>query len=81
MKKTIQYFSKEYIERCRELTTEEILQFLEDYQNLVTKVPEKCQLISLKIEPSLLRAFKLKAKMEGEHYQTKIKQLMREWIS
>jgi predicted DNA binding CopG/RHH family protein len=31
--------------------------------------------------PSLLSAFKQKAKLEGIPYQTKIKQLMREWLS
>jgi len=46
----------------------------------MAKSPEKCQLISLKIEPSLLKTFKQKASLEGSHYQTKIKQLMLEWI-
>lgn len=78
MKKTVQYFSKEYLKRCASLTPDQIIEFLENYRNLVAKVPEKCQLISLKIEPSLLNAFKRKASLEGAHYQTKIKQLMRE---
>lgn len=81
MKKTIQFFSKEYLARCRQFTPEQIIEFLENYRNLVAKVPEKCQLISLKIEPSLLSAFKQKASLEGSHYQTKIKQLMRDWIT
>lgn len=80
MKKTIQYFSKEYLERCAAMTPDQIIEFLENYRTLVAKAPEKCQLISLKIEPSLLKAFKQKASLEGIHYQTKIKQLMREWI-
>lgn len=81
MKKTIQYFSKEYIEKCRSLTPDQIIDFLENYRRLVNKKPEKCQLISIKIEPSLLDAFKYKASLEGEHYQTKIKQLMKDWVS
>lgn len=80
MKKNIQYFNKEYLERCKGLTPDQIIEFLENYRMAVAKVPEKCQLISLKIEPSLLKAFKQKASLEGVHYQTKIKQLMREWI-
>lgn len=78
MKKTIQYFSKKYLENCSKLTSEQIIEFLENYRNLIAKTPEKCKLISLKIEPSLLNAFKQKAALEGSHYQTKIKQLMRD---
>lgn len=81
MKKTVQYFTKEYLARCRNFTPDQIIEFLENYRNLVGKTPEKCQLISLKIEPSLLNAFKHKASLEGSHYQTKIKQLMREWVA
>lgn len=80
MKKTVQYFTKEYLARCKNLTTDQIIEFLENYRNLVAKAPEKCQPISLKIEPSLLKAFKQKAMLQGSHYQTQIKQLMREWI-
>lgn len=81
MKKTVQYFTKEYLKRCANLTPDQIIEFLENYRMLVAKVPEKCQLISMKIEPSLLKAFKQKANLEGIHYQTKMKQLMREWIN
>lgn len=80
MKKPIQYFSKEYLEKCKDFTPEQIIEFLENYRELVGNVPEKCQPISIKIEPSLLRAFKQKAAFEGVPYQTKIKQLMKEWI-
>lgn len=80
MKKTVQYFTKEYLERCANLTPDQIIEFLENYRALVAKVPEKCKLISLKIEPSFLNAFKQKADLEGIHYQTKIKELMREWL-
>lgn len=80
MKKGVQYFTKEYLERCKDMTHDQILEFLENYRILIANLPEKCQLISLKIEPSLLNAFKQKAKLKGIPYQTKIKQLMREWI-
>lgn len=80
MKKSVQYFTKEYLERCKELTPDQILEFLENYRLLVSEVPEKCQLISLKIEPSLLNAFKRKANLENIPYQTMIKKLMRNWL-
>lgn len=76
----IQYFSKEYLERCKELTADQILQFLEDFQNLHSELSEKCHPISIKIEPSLLRAFKAKCELLGVPYQTQIKKLMKEWI-
>ena len=76
-----QHFTEDYVERCRELTPDQILEFLDDFQKLILDTPEKCKLISLKIEPSLLRAFQTKAKLSGIVYQTQIKKLMREWIS
>ncbi len=80
-KKPVQYFNHEYLERAKKLTPEQILQFLDDFQQLMAETPEKCKLISLKIEPSLLRAFQTKAKLSGVAYQTQIKKLMREWLS
>lgn len=80
MKKTIQYFTKEYLDRCRNFTPEEILEFLENYRNLVYNTPEKCQQVNIKIEPSLLNAFKQKSELGGIPYQTMIKKLMREWV-
>lgn len=80
MKKTVQYFTKEYLEQCAKLSPEQILEFLEDYKMLVANVPQKCKPISLKIEPALLNTFKQKASLHGVAYQTKIKQLMKEWI-
>lgn len=76
----IQYFSKEYVEQCRGLTADQILEFLENFQKLMAGAPEKCQLISLKIEPSLLKAFKFKSKLAGVPYQTQIKKLMKDWV-
>ncbi|MCE5293289.1 MAG: hypothetical protein LLF94_01580 [Chlamydiales bacterium] len=78
--KPVQYFSKEYLERAKDLTPDEILQFLDDFQTLHYEVAEKCQLISMKIEPSLLRAFKTKCALMDVPYQKQIKKLMREWV-
>lgn len=79
-KKSLQLFNKEYVERCKELTPDQILEFIDDFQKLMSDKPEKCQLISLKIEPSLLRAFKMKSKLAGVAYQTQIKILMKDWV-
>ncbi len=80
MTKTIQYFTKEYLERCKGMTPDQIIEFLENYRMLFSNVPEKSQLISLKIPPSLLKAFKRRAELEGIPYQTQIKKLMKEWL-
>jgi len=80
MRKTIQYFTKENLIQSSKFTPDEIIEFLENYKILVTQTPEKCQLISLKIEPSLLNSFKKKANLMGFPYQTKIKQLMKAWV-
>ena len=80
MNKTVQYFSQEYLKRCEGVTPDQIIEFLENYRMLFSKTREKSQLISLKVEPSLLKAFKRKAELEGVLYQTQIKTLMREWL-
>ena len=80
MNKTIQYFTKEYLKRCKGMTPDQIIEFLENYRMLFSNIPEKSQLISLKIEPSLLKAFKRRAELEGIPYQTQIKKLMKEWL-
>lgn len=78
----IQYFSQEYLDQCRSLSVEQILQFLEDFRTLQAGVaaPGKSRLISLKVPESLLSAFKTKAKLSGVPYQTQIKRLMSEWL-
>jgi predicted DNA binding CopG/RHH family protein len=80
MNKTIQYFTKEYLKRCKGMTPDQTIEFLENYRSLFSTIPEKSQLISLKIEPTLLKAFKRKAELEGIPYQTQIKQLMKGWL-
>lgn len=44
------------------------------------KKVEKCKLISMKIEPSMLEAFKLKCELEKRPYTTKIKELMEDFL-
>lgn len=81
MKKPIQYFTPEYLEHCKAMTPEQILEFEENFRQLMAQKQEKCQLISLKIEPALLEAFKAKAAFCQIPYQTQIKQLMKEWLN
>ena len=80
----VQYFSDEYIERYKDLSTEEILQFIDDFQKLHSQnhsiKKEKSKLISLKVEPYLLNTFKHQCERQCLKYQTQIKQLMREWL-
>ncbi|MCI0454115.1 MAG: BrnA antitoxin family protein [Candidatus Dadabacteria bacterium] len=80
--KAIQYFSKEYLERCNSMTPEQIIQFLEDFRALhYDAKPRKSRLISIKIPDNLLNAFKAKAKIHGVNYQTQIKKLMKDWVT
>ena len=76
----VQYFSDEYLKRSKELSPDQVLQFLEDFSMLHSHEQEKCQLISMKIEPSLLRAFKIQCELLDIPYQKQIKKLMREWL-
>ncbi|MEC7275970.1 MAG: hypothetical protein VXV96_06590 [Bdellovibrionota bacterium] len=45
------------------------------------KKAEKLKLITMKIEPSLLEAFKLKCELEKSPYTTKIKELISEYLN
>lgn len=40
MKKGIQYITKEYLERCKGATPDQILEFLENYRRLVAKADD-----------------------------------------
>ena len=48
--------------------------------NKAVKV-EKSKLITMKISPSLLEAFKLKCELEKRPYTSKIKELMEEYLN
>ena len=67
--------------RITQATPEQILEFLEAFRLLQSgKKKQPGKLISIKIDPELLHAFKLKAGQQGIPYQTKIKELMRNWL-
>lgn len=77
----LQYFTEEYLEQCRKMKPEQVLQFLEDFRELQkSRKPVKSKLISIKIPEDLLESFKAKADHIGRPYQTLIKELMREWL-
>ena len=81
MKKTLQLFSSEQLEISKKLSPTEIVTYLENYRILVTSPNDSpLKLISLKISPQLLAAFKLKCSLENIKYQTKIKELLTEWV-
>jgi predicted DNA binding CopG/RHH family protein len=59
----------------------EVMNFIENYKRMLdprSKRPSK--LISIKIPAPLLEAFRYKAEREKTPYQTKIKQLMMEYL-
>ena len=78
----VQYFSPEYLERCRELTPEQVVAFLDDFRTLhaAATMPRKSRLISLRLPEPLLAAFRTRASLAGVPYQTQIKRLMSAWL-
>ncbi len=80
--KTVQYFSDEYLQRCRKMTPDQIIQFLDDFRQLHgAPVRSKSKLISIKVPENLLNTFKMRATLAGVPYQTQIKMLMKEWVA
>ncbi len=77
----LQLFSDEYLAQTRELTPEQVVEFLENFRRVAWAGRKaKSKLISLKIQEDLLSAFKMKAHLEGRPYQTLIKDLMTDWL-
>ncbi len=79
--KTIQFFSDNYLAQCEQLSSEQIVRYLEDFR--VINMPLKksvSKLISIKVETDLLEAFKTKAHLDGVPYQSRIKAIMRDWL-
>ena len=77
----VQKFSDEYLERCREMSHDEIVRFLDDFRKVHgNRRSRKSRLISIKVPEDLLDAFKAKARLSDVPYQTQIKKLMTEWV-
>ena len=77
----VQYFTDEYLESCRAMQPQGVLEFLESFRILQNAKPATTKLISVKVPEDLLHSFRLKADAAGVKYQTQIKTLMREWLS
>lgn len=81
--KAIQYFSKQYLESCKKMKPDQIMEFLDNFRLLCSAKDlkkEKLKLISIKISPSLLDTFKKKCELTSTPYQTQIKKLMVQWL-
>ncbi len=76
----VQYFSDEYLATARKSSPDEIAEFLENFRELHAPTNRPSRLISMKVPERLLGAFKLRCKLEGSRYQTKIKELMLHWL-
>lgn len=77
--KPVQYFDDDYLERCKDVKTELILEYLESFR-LINGRTAKSKLISIKIPESLLLSFRRKCELENVKYQTQIKRLMEQWL-
>ena len=77
----VQHFSEDYLQRCRELSPDDIARFLEDFKRIHGTANSRSRLISLKVPEALLEAFKTQARLRGIPYQTQIKNLMRSWLN
>ena len=79
-RRPVQHFTDEYLERCRALSPEDVVRFLDDFKHIHGNRESRSRLISLKVPEPLLSAFKTKARLDGVRYQTQIKNLMRQWL-
>lgn len=78
--KVVQYFSDQQLQQGGDLSTDQILQFLSDFQQLHSRQKARTKLISLKVPEDLLGAFRTKAELANIPYQTQIKKLMGQWV-
>lgn len=78
--KSVQKFSDEYLAGCRQMTTDQIIRFVEDFRRLHAGSRKRSRLISIKVPEDLLEAFKTKARLNGRPYQAQIKTLMAGWL-
>jgi len=79
--RALQTFSDEYLQRCKDLSIEEKLDFIENFRLLHSEITSPSKLISIKVPEDLLNAFKIKSKLENTPYQSNIKELMKDWLN
>jgi hypothetical protein len=77
--KPVQYFDDDYLERCKDVKTEAILEYLENFR-LMNSPSVSSKLISIKMPESLLSSFRRKCELENVKSQTQIKRLMEQWL-
>jgi len=78
--KPVQMFSDDYLARCRQMSSDEIVKFLEDFRRIHNSRPVRSRLISIRVPEDLLAAFKARARLENIPYQSQIKKLMKAWL-
>jgi predicted DNA binding CopG/RHH family protein len=77
--KPLQRFSTAYLESARNSSPDQVARFLEEFRQI--HAPDRqSRLISMRVPEPLLASFKNRCKLEGARYQTRIKELMAEWL-
>jgi predicted DNA binding CopG/RHH family protein len=66
------------LKKIRPLSPEEVVDFLESIRQLEEDKDEPTQSISLRVPSNILRSLKLKAKSNGQKYQSLIIQVLRQ---
>src|SRR5207249_6062444 len=67
----VQFFSDEYLERCRAMKPAEVLEFLESFRLLHGRTPSRSRLISLKVPEHLLDAFRGRSEEHTSELQSR----------
>jgi len=75
MKKTKQFHKKQ-----DDMSSDQILQFLEDFRTVTYGQDKKTKMISIRIPENILQTFKLQAQLQQRPYQSVIVELMRLWL-
>ena len=76
----VQYFSDDYLDRCRAMTHKERLAFVESFRLLHEPALRKRRKVGLNVGKDFLDVFRRKCALEGVPYQTQIKRLMSAWL-
>jgi predicted DNA binding CopG/RHH family protein len=77
--KPLQRFSAEYLQSNRNVSPDQVVRFLDESRQIHAPNPPS-RLISMRVPETLLSAFKRRCRLEGVRYQTRIKELMAEWL-
>ena len=81
MKKALQYYSKERLEKDSKLSSTQIAKFLEDFRLMQSEEVKEMTAINMRIDSELLKTFKEKCSNSGlKSYQKQIRKLMTEWL-